>query len=79
MKETQATALPSLSQYTDEELLYELISRRQGVNSPHTARYCVEHTDFTVGVGKDRRATSTLDIESLKIIKQRFSKLHCPY
>lgn len=79
MKETQETALQSLSQYTDEKLLYELISRKQGIGSPHTRRYCVEHIDFTIGIGKDHHATITLDEEALEKVKQRFSKQHHPY
>ena len=79
MTETQTTALLSLSQYTDEELLYELISRRRTFDVPYTRRYVCPHKEITVGIGEDHSATITLDAEALAKMKQRFSKQYAPY
>lgn len=55
----------SIKNFTDEQLLLELISRNKGFVSPKKVTYETPHSEFIVGIGCDHSVAINIDDDAL--------------
>jgi hypothetical protein len=58
----------SIKDYTDEQLLSELIKRNKPSKAPHTTRLSSTAMQSIIGIGKDNTAFITLHIDDMQVL-----------
>lgn len=62
---------PRLTEFSSEELLYELIQRNGVSIAAISAKRIVPHIETLVGIGEDDTATIVLADESYEVLEER--------
>ena len=60
----------ALADFTDEQLLAELVRRHKVQVAPNSVKLLTPHSVVAVGIGKDHTATVVVDDESLEELKK---------
>lgn len=56
----------NLKEFSDEELLLELIQRNKSIDTSNNIKYCYPHKTTTIGIGNDEYADITLSVDAVR-------------
>lgn len=61
-----------ITDYTEEQLLKELLSRNKGAESPKRITLVSPHTEFLIGIGVDDCISINIDNDSLRVLMENY-------